>query len=133
MTRRTLLAVPAALLCAALAPAQEKDRPRPATTTGEVAKVDATSLTVTQRGDSGVKSTTFALDAKTKIVLETAEDETVKGEGGERTVTRPKAKDGTAADLKAGQRVTVTHDADKKAAEVVVRRPAKKESGKEGK
>lgn len=131
-----ILGLSLAFLAGSALLAEEKEKPRPKITklTAEVSKADAASLTVVQRGDSGEKTHAFTLDAKTKIILETDQDETVmvKSEGGEKDVTRPKRKDGTAADLKAGQRVMVTAGEDKKATEVVVIRLKKKKEG-EGK
>jgi hypothetical protein len=106
--------------------AEEKGKPRPQKLVGQLAKVEGNSLTLTLRSDAGERSATFTTDASTKIVIETDLDETVKvkGEGGERDVTRPKTAPAKLADLKAGQRVSVTH-ADGKATEVVGLRPPK--------
>lgn len=86
--------------------------------------------------ESGAKAEeqTFALDAKTKIQVESDADETVKGEGGKEG-KRAKIVDGTTADLKAGKRVVVTVTDGKTATSVLVpRAPAPRAGcGREGK
>jgi len=110
--------------------AQEKGKPRTMTVTGVVSKVAADSLTLVQRGDSGERSTTFAIGAQTKILVQTSEDEVVKGEGGRERKT-PKTRDAKAADLKVDQRVTVSYAEAGKAASILVLRPtpARKNEG----
>lgn len=104
-----------------------KGKPRPQKLTGTLSKVEGNSLTITTRGDGGERSETFTTDGATKIMIETDQDETVKvkGEGGDRDVTRPKTVPAKLADLKVGQRASVVHAGDKKASEVVGLRPAK--------
>lgn len=123
--------VASVLLVGSVALAEEKGKPRPQTTSGELAKVDASSLTVTLRGDRGERSETFTIAADTKILIETAEDETVKvkKEGGERTITQPKVQEGKLSDLKVRQRVSVTYTADKKVTQVTGHRPPKPRKG----
>ena len=101
---------------------EEEGKPRPKSITGAVSKVDATSLTITQRGDSGDRSTTFAVGDKTKVLVQTSEDQSVKGgEGGERKT--PKTREGKLADVKADSRVTVTFAEAGKAESILVLRP----------
>ncbi len=111
---------------------QEKGKPRTQSVSGLVSKVDAGTLTITQRGDGGDRSTVFAIGAQTKILIQTNEDNTVKGEGGsERKV--PKTKEGKIADVKVDQRVTVGFTEAGKADSLLVLRPTpprKKESEK---
>jgi hypothetical protein len=103
--------------------AQEKGKPRTMNATGVVSKVAADSLTLVQRGDSGERSTTFVVGAQTKILVQTSEDEVVKGEGGrERKI--PKTKEGKTADLKVDQRVTVSFADTGKADSILILRPA---------
>lgn len=102
--------------------AQEKEKPRAMNATGVVSKVDAGSLTVVQRGDSGERSTTFVVGAQTKILVQTNEDDVVKGEGGrERKI--PKTREGKTADLKVDQRVTVSFAEAGKADSILILRP----------
>lgn len=110
-----------------LALAEEKAKPKPQTRSGELTKVEGNSLTLTQRGDQGERSETFTLAADTRVLIETAEDETVtvKGEGGDRSVTRPRLQEGKLADLKTGQRISVTFSEDKKVTQVIGHRAAK--------
>jgi hypothetical protein len=111
--------------------AEEKERPRPQTFRGMLTKVEATSITVTSKGDSGERSEIIGLTNTTKIVLESKEDEKikVKGEGGNREITRAKRVEGKLADLKVNQRVTVSV-LDKKAIEILVlREPQRKKEG----
>jgi preprotein translocase subunit YajC len=111
--------------------AEEKQQPRPQTYAGTLTKVEANNLTVTQTGDKGERSETFAVTADTKIRVETEEDVKVKvkKEGEEREVTVPKVIEAKLSDLKTGQRVTVTHSGDKKATQVVAHRAAKPRKG----
>jgi hypothetical protein len=101
---------------------EEKDKPRAKSVTGLVSKIDAAALTVTQRGDSGERMTTFAVGAATKIAVETNEDQVVKGgEGRERKV--PKTKESKLGDVKVGDRVTVGFVEAGKADSILVLRP----------
>jgi hypothetical protein len=102
---------------------EEKNTPRRQTCTGELTRVEGTTLTVTRRGDSGEKSDTFTLDTTTRVLIETDQDETIKTNEGDRT--RPKRAEAKLADLKTGQRVSVTYTTDNKAVEVVGLRPLK--------
>lgn len=103
-------------------PAQEKGKPRVMSATGVVSKVDASALTLLQRGDSGERSIQFALGAQTRVLVQTGEDEVVKGEGG-RERKMPKTKEGKTVDLKFEQRVTVSYTEVGKADSVLVLRP----------
>jgi len=113
---------------------QEKGKPRTQNASGVVSKIDGTSLTITQSGGDkgGERSTVFAIGAQTKIILQTNDDDIVKGEGGkERKV--PKTKEGKIADVKVDQRVTVGFVEMGKADSVLVLRatpPRKKEGQK---
>jgi hypothetical protein len=113
--------------------AEEKRVPRPRTMAGVLAKVKDNTLTLTLRGDAGERTETFVLAKDAVVKIESQEDETVKvkGEGGnERTINRPKVIDAKLADLKVGQRVSVTfiqekEGADKNAQKVLGHRAAK--------
>ncbi len=103
---------------------QEKGKPRAQSASGVVSKIDGTSLSITQSGGDkgGERSTVFAIGAQTKILIQTNEDNIVKGEGGnERKV--PKTKEGNIADVKLDQRVTVGYAEAGKADSVLVLRP----------
>jgi hypothetical protein len=87
-----------------------------------VSKIDAGALTVTQRGESGERMTTFTIGAATKILVQTNEDQVVKGgEGGERKI--PKTREGKVGDVKVGERVTVGFIETGKADSIMVLRP----------
>jgi hypothetical protein len=127
MLRLMTLATAVALL-GSLARAEEEGKPRPQSLTGLLAKLEAAALTVTLKGDGGERSESFAVDANTKIMIQTDQDEQVPGEGGNVRM-RPKTVAGKLGDLKAQQRVTVSH-LDKKALEVLVLRvPKARENG----
>lgn len=100
---------------------QEQGKPRPKSLTGVLSKFDGRSLTVTQRGDSGERMTTFAVGDQTKILRQTNEDVSVPGEGGRERKT-PKTEAAKTADLKADQRVTVGFIEDGKADSVLILR-----------
>ncbi len=120
----------AALLCSSLL-AEETERPRPKQLRGVLTAVESSSITVTQRGDSGERTTTYTFDTNTAIEAETGEDEVVgKGEGGQEVI-RPKREKITASDLKTGRQVAVTYAQNGKADSILVLRERKKES-KEG-
>lgn len=102
---------------------EEKGKPRFKSVTGVVSKVQAGSLTITQRGDSGERQSDFSVGAQTKIAVESHEDTVTKGEGGSERKT-PKTRDGTVADLKVDQRVTVRFTEVGKADSVLIMRPA---------
>jgi phosphopantetheinyl transferase (holo-ACP synthase) len=93
------------------------------TVTGMVARIDATSLTITvkkKRADPEEKA--LEVGSVTKVQLETAEDETITDRKG-RQITRPKLAHGSMANVKAGKQVTVTIAEDgKKAVSVLVLR-----------
>jgi hypothetical protein len=95
---------------------------------GEVTKVDAKAVTISLDGDKG--PATFALDTKTGVMIETDEDEEIKGPDGRITMRQPKQKRGTLADLKTGQRLSVVSYDQKTASHIVVKRPKKKEGDK---
>jgi hypothetical protein len=108
--------------------AEEGDTPRSKKVTGEVTAVADGSITMKVTDKDGEKTVTFTTTAKTQVVIETDEDEvrTVKGPAGETTMRYPKTKEGTRADLKAGQRVTVITPDEKAATNIWIRRAAKK-------
>lgn len=128
----TCLALGTLGLWLAPAIAEEKGKRRPQTYPGTLSKVEGNSLTIMQKGDKGERSEIFIVTADTKIRVETEEDVKVKvkKEREEREVTVPKVIEAKLADLKIGERVTVTCVADKKATDVLAHRPAKKK--KEG-
>ena len=111
---------------------KEKERgPKAVVLKGELTAVEANSITVTQKGDKGARGTTVAVGADTQVLTETAEDEAAPAEHGE-TKQKPKTVEGTLADLKVGQWVTVWCTADGAAAvKVLVRRPPPPKAHKE--
>lgn len=119
----TLLVV-AAFVVATHSAAEEKGKPRPKTVTGSISKVDAASLAVTQRGDSGEKTSTFTLNDQTKVLVQTEEDDKLKGEGGRERLV-PKTREGKVGDLKLQQRVTITYAEEGKADSILVLRALK--------
>lgn len=112
---------------------EDKPKGRERMVLGELTKVEGQQLTISSKGDSGIKSLTVTLGKDATIRLETTQDVTTKGEGGkDRTV--PKVVDGTVADLKAGQRIVVSLGEQDLVSRVLVRRvdPPKKTGEKEG-
>lgn len=124
MFRITMVSIAFLALTCTLASAQEKEQPRGKKVTGAVTKVDTASITVTRRGDSGVTEDTLKIVASTKVVMETAEDQILKGEGG-RERKEPKTKDAKTSDLKTGQRVVVAASANNEAMTIRVLREPK--------
>mgnify|MGYP000642788976 CR=1 FL=1 len=96
--------------------------PRLTRVAGEITAVGGASVMVTSRGDRGETTLNIVIRTETKIRLETGETETVVGEGG-REVRKPKFAEGALADLKVGQRVSVTCVDGNKAVEVIAYRP----------
>lgn len=121
-----------ALIVAAVSVAQEGEGgPRPKTISGTVSKVDSSSLTLAQRREGGAEqSETFQVDAKTKILIETDENETVTGEGGNQRQA-PKKKVGKLDEVKTGSRAQVSYVEAGKATAITVFRapPARKGEG----
>ena len=115
------------LLASLVLPVLAKDKAPKTTTstvTGVVARVDATSLTVTlkKKGDAAPEEKAIGTGAATKVQVQTAEDETTTNSRG-KEVKHPKVADGAMADVKAGKHVTVTVAEDgKKAVSVLVLR-----------
>jgi hypothetical protein len=105
-------------------------QPRARSVGGVVESVAGSTLTLAQKGDGGARTVTVTLDGNTKIQVQTAEDEEVAGEGG-KTKRRPKVVDGSAADLVAGKRVSVS-ELNGTAVSVLVLRDAPKREGGEG-
>ena len=133
MFRSVVLGTSFCLLTLSFVAAEQREgekggKARPKTFTGQLTKIDDKSLTVQTRGDSGEKNETFTITAETKFRIETDKNETVKvkGEGGDREVTKAVIANAKASDLKTGQRVTVTYDAEKRALDVLGLRAAKK-------
>jgi len=115
--------------------AGEQDaKPRLHRSTGALGSIDAGKITIVQRGDRGERSLSFSIGKDTKVFVQTDQDEKVKvrGEGGERTVKRPKVAQGKLSDLKEAQRVTVTHDARGKAVKIFGHRPPRPRKSGEG-
>jgi len=98
---------------------------------GEISSVADGSITISQRGDGGPRTSTVTVDAATKVRIESDQMETVRGEGG-KTAQRPKIVDGTLADLKAGQNVVALCDQAGKAMEILIKRPPVQKERKEG-
>ncbi len=122
-----LLAVGVA--CGLLSAEEEKSAPRPKTLRGMLAKVDAASLMVATRGDSGERSHVFAIDAKTTVERETDQDEVYgTGEGGQPRI-RPKREKITVTELKTGTLVSVTYHEGGAALGVLVLRVKKPHEG----
>jgi hypothetical protein len=114
------------LLTSLVVPALAKDKVPQVTTanvTGVVARMDATSLTITvKKKGADPEEKTLETGTATKVQIETAADETITDRKG-RQITRPKLADGSMADVKAGKRVSVTIAEDgKKAVGVLVLR-----------
>jgi len=109
----------------------EERGPRTSRIGGELAAVGADSITIVQRGERGETTKTLAVDAQTKVVIESDQTEQVKGERGEPTY-RVKLVDGTLGDLKVGRRVTVTCTEDGKATLIVLHRAKPRREGGEG-
>lgn len=134
--RLLLLAAVAAVLVAVPALAGDKEGKAAAkgvTIAGELTKVEASAITVATKGKEGAPgvSKTIAVDAETKVFIQTDQTEPVKGEGGA-TKERPKIVEGALSDLKVGQKVIVGCDPDgAKAVKILVLRPESK-VGKEG-
>ena len=133
--KRALPLVSLFLVAALVAPALAKARAPKAKTTkvsGMVAKVDATSLTVTVKKGKGApaEDKTVEIGPTVKVQVQTAEDETVTTKKG-KELKRPKVADGALADVKAGKRVTVTVAEDgKKAVSILVHRDRVGKKGK---
>ncbi len=127
-TVRTALAAVALVALVLPGAAEEKRKPRPRTMTGRVSRMEANSLTVTQRGDKGERSETFAVGPKARLWVETAADAEVKGEGG-RIRKVPARREGKLAEVKVDQRVTVTFTEPGKADSVLVLRPRPRKEG----
>jgi hypothetical protein len=136
-----LVAVAAMLVVAPAALAGEKEGKgaKTLTLTGEVTKLEGNTMTVSvKKGErAAAEEKAIEVSKDTKILIETDQMESVKGEGG-KTRERPKIAEGTAANLKVGQRVNVgyTEDAGKAVAVkiLILRPPAAKTGGekKEG-
>jgi hypothetical protein len=128
-----LLVAAAMLVLAPLALAKEENKgPKPVTVAGELVKVETGSIAVAvKKGERAAAETkTIAVDADTRILIETDEMESVPGEGG-KMKQKPKIVEGALADLKAGQRVMVGCIADgSKALKILVQRVVAK-GGKE--
>jgi hypothetical protein len=128
-----LAAVAGTLVFAGAAASEERKAPKALTVSGILASVEGSAITVSFKKDEGRTegTKTVTVDAETKILIETNEMESKPGEGG-KIVQRPKVVEGTLADLKVGQRVTVTCTAETgKAIKVFVSRTPPKEN-KEG-
>jgi hypothetical protein len=109
--------------------AEEGGNKKPQSVAGTVSKVDGSSLTVTRKGDGGEKSTDFTLGSSAKVLVQTNEDNEVKGEGG-KVRSIPKTADGKVGDLKVGQNVIVAFTEPGKAETVtVLRAPAPRKGG----
>ncbi len=111
------------LFAALVVPALAKDKaPKDTTTkvTGVVARVDATSLTITvKKGKAAAaapEEKIVGTGSATKVQVETAEDETVTNPKSGKETKRPKVADGTMADVTAGKHVTVSIAEDGKTA-----------------
>ena len=128
-----LAAVAGTLVFAGAAAGEERKAPKTLTVSGILASVEGGAITVSFKKDEGRTegTKTVVVDKETKILIETNEMESKPGEGG-KIVQRPKVVEGTLADLKVGQRVTVTCTAETgKAVKVFVNRTPPKEN-KEG-
>lgn len=100
-----------AALAALTTNAQEARReagPREYRVTGELSAVAADSITVSQRTDAGATANVITINNQTVILFQTDGGESVRTETG-RVVQLPAVRPGTAAELKAGLRVIVTH------------------------
>jgi hypothetical protein len=125
----SLAAVLAVLALAVAVGAADKPNRRSSRVTGELTALEAGSVTVKVIDKDGTERTaTFTTNDKTTVTIETDEDEVtiVKGPIGDTTMRSPKMKEGTRADLKTGQRVTVITPDEKSATDIWIRRAAKK-------
>lgn len=128
--KRSMLAVAALLamgLLAGVSYGEERGGPVVKTFRGSITKIEAGSVTITAKKDSGEKSVTLKTDADTKVQLPTDEQE-AGGEGG----MKAKYKDGAVSDLKEGDRVQATYGEDEVAKTITVQAPPKKREGGEG-
>lgn len=126
------IAVVAALALIATAEGAEEGKgTKPKSVTAPIEKIDGATVMLVRRGDSGESQVSTTLTTDTEIVVETDEDTTVAGEGGEQR-KRPKTRAGAAAELKEGQRVSVAYKEDGSAVRILVLRPAPKRTGGEG-
>jgi len=125
-----------ALVVATGAWAGEKEGkgPKLITVSGQLTKVEAAAITVSRKKEGqDVESKIIAVDKDTKILIETDEKEVVPGEGG-KVKEKAKVIEGTLADLKVGQRVTVACTEDgSEAVKIFVPRAAPPKQDKEGK
>ena len=123
------------LLASLVVPVLAKDAAPKVTTstvTGVVARIDATSLTVTvKKKGAGPEEKALEVGTATKVQIETAEDETTTDRKG-RQITRPKLADGSIADVKVGKHVAVTvaEDGKKAVGVLVLREQAEKKKVK---
>ena len=129
-----LVAAAAMLVLAPVALAKEGEgKAKTVNISGELAKVDTGWIEVSvKKGEKAAAETkTIAVDAGTKVLIETDQMESVPGEGG-KMKQKSKIAEGTLADLKAGQRVVVGCTADgSKALKILVQRVVAKGGGKE--
>ena len=109
---------------------EREGRTRKRRLSGELTSVNGNALEITRRGDRGADVTSVTLDANSAIQVETDEMVVVRGEGDEEH-RRPKIVAGTAADLKAGMRVTVTAGEDGKVLMILIHRPRPRREGGE--
>lgn len=135
-----LLVVVAAMLViapAAMAADGEK-KVKMVTVTGELTKVEAAAITITitvavKKGEAKVaEEKTIPFDKDMKIMIESAENEPVPGEG-DKIKEKAKIIEGSPNDLKVGKRVMVGFTEDGKAIKILVLREKPKGEGKEGK
>lgn len=96
---------------------------------GELKSIADGTLVLVARGDGGEKETKVTTNDRTKVTLETAEDQKFKGEDGKER-TRPVRKEGKVADLKPGMRLAVTASADKVAMQIIALRGTGKDGDK---
>jgi RNA polymerase sigma factor (sigma-70 family) len=92
--------------------------------TGQVSKIEGNALTLTSRGEGGDQADVYTVTKDTKIRIETDQDETVKvkGENGERTLTRPKIADAGISALKVGQQLNITFAGSKQLTDMLILR-----------
>lgn len=132
MSLRLSLAVITLACLPFMVQAEEGQRPaKPKPVNGTIGSVGSDSISVLVGKEGAAETVELKVDADTKILVESAEDEPVAE--GENKKPKPKMTEAKLADLKQGQRVNIRH-ADGKALHIVVKRePPKRDAGEKPK
>lgn len=107
----------------------EGARAKSSNVTADIVKVGGNLVVLSYRNEKGEKTESYTLAPNAKITLQTAENDVVKGEGGNEKLI-PRVKTGTAQDVKGGQRAVVSVTEDKKIMRLVVLRADVREGNK---